>query len=92
MPILHNYKTKGLQWQKLGVTAEMVLERNKEIGEGSAILWDYVQNIVREAVEKGFLQEREKRRRNLGIDNLLNYMKCSKRKEEQVGRYKNKRF
>ncbi len=58
MPILHNYKTKGLQWQKLGVTAAMVLERNKAIEEGSEILWDYVQNMVREAVEKGFLKER----------------------------------
>lgn len=56
MPILHNYKTKGLQWQKLGVTAEKVLERNKRIEKGSKRLWEYVQNIVKDAVEKGYLK------------------------------------
>ena len=58
MPILHNYKTKGLQWQKLGVTAERVLERNKRIEKGSKFLWDYIKNIVKDAVEKGYLKEK----------------------------------
>lgn len=58
MPILHNYKTKGLQWQKLGVTAERVLERNKRIEKGSELLWDYIENIVKDAVEKGYLKEK----------------------------------
>ncbi|ADY55295.1 metal dependent phosphohydrolase [Syntrophobotulus glycolicus DSM 8271] len=29
MPILHNYRTKGLQWRKLGVTSDKVLARNR---------------------------------------------------------------
>ncbi len=58
MPILHNYKTKGLQWQKLGVTAERVLERNKRIEKGSEFLWVYIKNIVKDAVEKGYLKEK----------------------------------
>ena len=58
MPMLHNYQTKGLQWQKLGVTAEKVLERNKRIAKGSEFLWDYIQTILKDAVEKGYLQEK----------------------------------
>ena len=58
MPILHNYKTKGLQWQKHGVTAERVLERNKRIEKGSEFLWGYIENIVKDAVKKGYLKEK----------------------------------
>ncbi|MGE5607259.1 MAG: hypothetical protein ACM3YE_16405 [Bacteroidota bacterium] len=41
-----------------GVTTEKVLERNKRIEKGSKILWDYIQNIVKDAVEKGYLKEK----------------------------------
>ncbi|WP_199613862.1 HD domain-containing protein [Paenibacillus alkalitolerans] len=56
MPILHNYRTSGLQWKKLGVTREKVLSRNRRIENGSTILWSYIENIVNDAVEKGFLE------------------------------------
>ena len=58
MPIFHSYKTKGLQWQKHGITAEKVLERNKRIEKGSKYLWGYIQNIIKDAVEKGYLKEK----------------------------------
>ena len=29
MPFLHNYTTKGLQWQRLNITRDKVLKRNK---------------------------------------------------------------
>lgn len=38
MPILHNYCTQGLQWQRLGVSSERVLNRNKHIEKGSEFL------------------------------------------------------
>lgn len=56
MPILHNYRTSGLQWKKLGVSREKVLSRNRRIENGSAILWSYIENIVNDAVEKVFLE------------------------------------
>jgi putative hydrolase of HD superfamily len=56
MPILHNYKTNGLQWQRLGVTREKVLSRNRRIESGSRTLWSYIEGIVNHAVEKGFLK------------------------------------
>lgn len=55
MPILHNYKTKGRQWQRLNVTAEQVLSRNKRIKEGSNELWDFINTIMLDAVEKKYL-------------------------------------
>lgn len=54
MPILHNYKTNGLQWQRLDVTSDKVLTRNRRIEEGSYILWKYINDIVQDAVDKGF--------------------------------------
>lgn len=55
MPIYHNYRTKGLQWQRLNVTSDKVLTKNKHIQKGSEVIWEYVQNIVKDAVEKGYL-------------------------------------
>lgn len=56
MPILHNYRTNGLQWQRLDVSREKILSRNRRIERGSTILWSYIESIVNDAVEKGFLK------------------------------------
>ncbi len=55
MPILHNYITEGKQWKKHKVTAEMVLKRNAPIKNGSEVLWSIVENLVDDAVVKGYL-------------------------------------
>lgn len=57
MPILHNYCTKGLQWQKHGISSDRVLARNKNIEKGSKFLWDYIKSIVEDGVKKGYLKE-----------------------------------
>ncbi len=56
MPIYHNYRTKGLQWQRLNVTSEKVLNRNRHIKKGSGEIWSYVESMVKDAVEKGYLE------------------------------------
>ena len=56
MPILHNYQTKGLQWQRLNVTRDKVLAKNARVEGGSKLLWDYIKTIVDDAVEKGYLK------------------------------------
>jgi len=56
-PVMHNYATQGAAWQKHGVTARMVRERNAHISEGSEVLWAEVRRIVEDAVAKGFLSE-----------------------------------
>jgi putative hydrolase of HD superfamily len=55
MPIYHNYKTKGRQWREFKITKKMVLERNKTIEEGSKELWKFVERLVDDAVDKGYL-------------------------------------
>jgi len=54
-PILHNYFTQGRAWREHGVTSEMVIARNRHIAEGSPALWEFVQQLVQDAVEKGNL-------------------------------------
>lgn len=56
MPLLHNYRTKGRQWQKHNITSSMVLERNRGVAKGSEELWSYINSIVADAVEKGYLK------------------------------------
>lgn len=54
-PITLNYRKGGISWINHGVKANQVLERNAHVGEGSKELWEYVQDIVNDAVEKGML-------------------------------------
>lgn len=56
-PLLHNYHTQGKAWREHGVTADRVLARNAQIAEGAPALWEYIQEIVRDAVKKGYLAE-----------------------------------
>ena len=57
MPIYHNYITQGFKWQELGVTKTKVLNRNQHIKAGSEVIWNYVCEIVDDAVAKGYLQD-----------------------------------
>jgi len=55
-PILLNVQTEGKTWQQHGITAEMVIARNRQpISEGSEILWHYAEELIRDAVLKGYL-------------------------------------
>ena len=57
MPIYHNYMTQGLKWRELGVTKTKVLQRNQHIRAGSEVIWNFVCEIVDDAVTKGYLQD-----------------------------------
>lgn len=37
-------------------TVECYLTRNKHIQKGSEEIWEYIQSIVKDAVEKGYLK------------------------------------
>ncbi len=54
-PILHNYHTRGKAWTQHGITADQVVARNRHIAEGSPRLWEYVDNLICDAVARGFL-------------------------------------
>jgi putative hydrolase of HD superfamily len=54
-PLVLNYHTEGRTWQEHNVTLEMALKRNEEIRNGSEALWQFAQELLHDAVEKGYL-------------------------------------
>ena len=54
-PLLHNYFTRGHTWQKHGIQRKQVISRMQPINEASSFLWDYVLNLIDDAVRKGYL-------------------------------------
>ena len=56
-PLLHNYFTRGHTWRQQGIQKKQVLSRMQPVDEGSSFLWDYVSNLIDDAVEKGFLKK-----------------------------------
>ncbi|MGI6343999.1 MAG: HD domain-containing protein [Bacillota bacterium] len=58
MPILHNYWTKGRQWQNHAVTKDRVMKRNSSrIAAGSEVLAAFVRELLDDAVRRGYLLE-----------------------------------
>ncbi|MEI8371308.1 MAG: HD domain-containing protein [Planctomycetota bacterium] len=56
-PLLHNYLTNGRAWQDHAVTSDRVFIRNRPVGEGAPLLGQYAEDLIRDAVAKGFLTE-----------------------------------
>ena len=54
-PMLHNYYTEGAAWKKHGIRAAQVIERNRHIAEGSEALWQFAEQLIQDAVNKGYL-------------------------------------
>ncbi|MBD2579361.1 HD domain-containing protein [Oscillatoria sp. FACHB-1406] len=55
IPLLHNYHTEGRSWREHNITSSQVMQRNRYIGEGSDLLWEFAQNIITEAIERKYL-------------------------------------
>jgi len=60
-PLVHNYYTQGRAWQQHGIVRDQVLQRLQVIERGSAVLWDYAQQLINDAVKQGFLAARPER-------------------------------
>lgn len=56
-PILHNYHTQGKAWQAHGIVSSQVVSCNQHMAEGAPSLWDFAQQLIKDAVEKGHLAE-----------------------------------
>ncbi len=54
-PLLHNFHSGGEIWRQWGLDHTTVERRNKIIGLGSPTLWTYAQEVLRTAVDEGFL-------------------------------------
>jgi putative hydrolase of HD superfamily len=55
-PMLLNCATEGSAWQRHGVTSDRVIARNRHIADGSAAVWAYAAEMIREAVAHGHLR------------------------------------
>ena len=56
-PLLHNYLTDGRAWLDHAVTSDRVLVRNRPVVDGAPLLGQYAEDIIRDAVAKGYLAE-----------------------------------
>jgi putative hydrolase of HD superfamily len=56
-PLLHNIFTKGAAWQQHGIRRSQVLARNRIIADGAPALWEYVSEMIDDAVAKGYLAD-----------------------------------
>ncbi len=56
-PILQNYKNSGGTWNEYKISSTKILEKNQIIQEGSQVIWEYVQNIVEEFVQKEIIEK-----------------------------------
>ncbi|TFG33369.1 HD domain-containing protein [Candidatus Thorarchaeota archaeon] len=54
-PLLLNLYSEGHAWKKHGVNKSQVIERNHHIAKGSKVLWEFAQNLINEAVKRGYL-------------------------------------
>lgn len=56
-PIFQNYLNEGSTWKNNGVTKSKVLAMNTHIAEGSTEIWAFLERLIDECVEKGYLPE-----------------------------------
>ena len=56
-PIIHNYYTNGHSWRKHGVKSHQVLERNKIVSKIAPELWKFINDIVEDSINKGYIEK-----------------------------------
>jgi putative hydrolase of HD superfamily len=56
-PLLQNYYDNGHTWKKHNISAEKVLQLNRQMEKGSNTIWNYAKSIIEESIEKGFIEK-----------------------------------
>lgn len=56
-PFLQNYVTKGQIWQKNNITRRQVKDRMQPVLDGAPLLWNLVELLIDDAVQKKYLAE-----------------------------------
>lgn len=52
-PLMNHLHTKNLKYKSHNVRTSQVMEKKKHISDGSRILWDYAQDVIRQSEEIG---------------------------------------
>lgn len=55
-PILLNYYSGGRAWKDANITKQQVIEINQIIEQGATEMWEFVQELIDEATNKGYLK------------------------------------
>jgi putative hydrolase of HD superfamily len=56
-PLLNNFRSGGFMWQKHGIRKKQVYRRNSPMADGSPILWEFAQNMIKDAISNGWIGE-----------------------------------
>ncbi len=56
-PIVNNYNTEGEMWRENGIESTQVRHRNRAVGKGAPLLWEYTSHLINEAVKRGMLRK-----------------------------------
>ena len=54
-PLLNNFRSGGVMWQKHGMRKEQVLSRNCSMAKGAPDLWEYAEKMIEDAISKGWI-------------------------------------
>ncbi len=54
-PLLNNFRSNGVAWQKHGIRKEQVFSRNRFMADGAPALWDYARQMIEDAITKGWI-------------------------------------
>lgn len=60
-PLLMNYASGGGSWKRHGIALARILERCAPIGDACPLLWEYAQDVIREAVKRQFVPTADNR-------------------------------
>lgn len=58
-PVLLNYTANGQSWKNHDISIEQVIERNQRIQNSSEKLWNFVKDLLDDAVARGYLKKRD---------------------------------
>ena len=56
-PLLLNYMTEGHTWKKFGIRYNQVIQKNKQVSEGSQFLWEYFTKLLEDCLIKGYISD-----------------------------------
>lgn len=54
-PLLNNFRSGGIMWQKHGIKKEQVFSRNSFMADGAPVLWDLAEKMIEDAISKGWI-------------------------------------
>lgn len=55
-PMFLNYISGGRAWQAHNIHIDQVMKKNSYAGDGSKAIWDYTKEMLKDAVDKGYIR------------------------------------